>query len=60
MNVKHIAQVIAGPHDPNGIYEDTPDTLSKLRKHKWDSILTEQERGEFLSMAGAVIRELTN
>ena len=60
MNVKHTAQVIAGPHDPDGFYKDDPNTLLKLRNHKWNNILTEQERGEFMSIAKAVVRELTN
>ncbi len=59
MDVKQIAMVMAGPHDPNGFYDNDPNRLSELRNHKWNKILTEQERGEFTSMAKAVVRDLT-
>lgn len=57
MDVEHIAKVIAGPHDPDGHYDADPGRLKELRNHKWYKLLNNQERGEFLSMAKAVVRD---
>ena len=58
MKAEHIAKVIVGPHDPDGHYDADPFRLIELRNHKWNSLLNDQERGEFLSMAKAVMRYL--
>ena len=58
MDIRRIAMVMAGPHDPSGFYDAYPHELLALREHKWSKMLTPQEQGEFISIACAVIREL--
>lgn len=51
-----VAMALAGPQDPQNFFER--DALLELRRHKWQHMLSEQDRGVFLTQATAAIKEL--